>query len=190
VNLLRRSVAAIFLFLVAASLWAATGGSISGTISDPSGAVVEGATLSLVNTALQTAYQAASDRLGLYSFPNRPVGHYDLTITANGFGPQRGADLMVDTDSALRVDAMLQMGNRADAVTVTSDKIHLLDARVRQPDFQLSCLFLLAPIFSRLGVRPARQATSTRSLDEKYESGRVNLHSRLAGNISVCPGGF
>jgi hypothetical protein len=35
----RRSVAAIFLFLVAAPLWAATGGSISGTVSDPSGAV-------------------------------------------------------------------------------------------------------------------------------------------------------
>ena len=121
VNRLRRSVAAIVLFLVAAPLWAATGGSISGTVSDPSGAVVEGATLSLVNTALQTAYQATSDRLGFYSFPNLPVGHYDLTISASGFGTQRKADLMVDTDSALRVDTMLEMGARADAVTVISD---------------------------------------------------------------------
>src|ERR1700723_1958444 len=99
-----RSVAAVFLFLVAAPLWAATGGSISGTISDPSGAVVVGANLSLVNTALQTTYQATSDRLGFYSFPNLPVGHYDLTISASGFGTQRKVDLVVDTDSALRVD--------------------------------------------------------------------------------------
>jgi hypothetical protein len=121
-------VAAMFLFLVAGPLWSATGGSISGTVSDPSGAVVVGATLSLVNTALQTTYQAASDRLGFYSFPNLPVGHYDLTITASGFGTQRKADLMVDTDSALRVDAMLQMGNRADAVTVTSDTAAQVDS--------------------------------------------------------------
>jgi hypothetical protein len=123
-----RSVAAVYLFLVAAPLWAATGGSISGTISDPSGAVVEGAAVSLVNTALQTAYQAASDKLGFYSFPNLPVGHYDLTVSANGFGTQRKPDLMVDTDSALRVDAMLQMGNRADAVTVTSDTAAQVDS--------------------------------------------------------------
>jgi hypothetical protein len=80
-----------------------------------------GANLTLVNAALQTAYQATSDRLGFYSFPNLPVGHYDLTISASGFGTQRKADLMVDTDSALRVDTMLEMGARADAVTVTSD---------------------------------------------------------------------
>jgi Carboxypeptidase regulatory-like domain/TonB dependent receptor len=128
VNLLRRSAAAIFLFLVAAPLWAATGGSISGTISDPSGAVVAGANLSLVNTALQTGYQATSDRLGFYSFPNLPVGHYDLTISASGFGTQRKADLRVDTDSALRVDAMLEMGARADAVMVTSDTETQIDS--------------------------------------------------------------
>jgi carboxypeptidase family protein/TonB-dependent receptor-like protein len=128
VNLLRRWVAAIALFLVAAPLWAATGGSISGTISDPSGAVVTGANLSLVNTALQTGYQATSDRLGFYSFPNLPVGHYDLTISAIGFGTQRKADLRVDTDSALRVDAMLEMGGRADAVTVTSDTETQIDS--------------------------------------------------------------
>ena len=66
-------------------LCAATGGSISGTITDPSGAVIPGAALKLVNTAQQTIYQAVSDRQGLYSFPNLPVGHYDLTISAAGF---------------------------------------------------------------------------------------------------------
>ena len=73
----------------ALSLRAATGGSISGTVLDPSGAVVAAATLQLVNTAQQTNYHAVSDKQGLYSFPNLPVGHYDLTISAAGFAPQR-----------------------------------------------------------------------------------------------------
>jgi hypothetical protein len=101
--------------------YAAVGGSISGTVGDRSGAVVAGAMLKLINTAQQTTYQAISDKQGLYSFPNLPVGHYDLTTTATGFNPQRKADLKVDTDSAVRVDFSLEIGTQTDTVTVTSD---------------------------------------------------------------------
>jgi hypothetical protein len=109
------------LFLAALSMRAATGGSISGAVTDKSSAVVSGATLKLVNTAQQTAYQAASDKQGLYVFPNLPVGHYDLTISATGFSTQRKTNLTVDTDSAIRVDLALEIGERSDTVTVTSD---------------------------------------------------------------------
>ncbi|WP_433974365.1 carboxypeptidase regulatory-like domain-containing protein [Tunturiibacter lichenicola] len=109
------------LCLAALPVRAATGGSISGAVTDKSAAVIAGAILKLVNTAQQTAYQAVSDRQGLYVFPNLPVGHYDLTITANGFSSQRKTNLTVDTDSAIRVDAILEIGERSDTVTVTSD---------------------------------------------------------------------
>jgi hypothetical protein len=111
----------VYLFFAAISLFAAVGGSISGTVADKSGAVIAGATLKLINTAQQTTYQATSNKQGLYSFPNLPVGHYDLTTTANGFNPQRKADLKVDTDSAIRVDISLEIGTKNDTVTVTSD---------------------------------------------------------------------
>ena len=78
---------AVALSFLAVHAWAAVGGSISGTVADKSGAVVEGAILKLVNTAQQTIYQTISDKQGLYSFPNLPVGHYDLTTTATGFTP-------------------------------------------------------------------------------------------------------
>ena len=110
-----------FLFAASVSLWAAVGGSISGTVADQSGAVVSGATLKLVNTSQQTTYQTVSDGQGLYSFPNLPVGHYDLTIEANGFTPQRKTNLTVDTASAIRVDASLVVGSQSDTVTVTSE---------------------------------------------------------------------
>ncbi|MGA2538521.1 MAG: carboxypeptidase-like regulatory domain-containing protein [Terracidiphilus sp.] len=110
-----------FALIALAQAYAATGGSISGTVVDPSGAVVTGAELSLVNTAQQTVYKAASDRQGSYSFPNLPVGRYDLTISAKGFTTQRKANLTVDTDSAIRVDVAVAVGTRAETVTVTSD---------------------------------------------------------------------
>jgi len=101
--------AAGFLLLASISSWAATGGSISGSVADPSGAVFPGATLKLVNTAQQTAYQVVSDRQGLYSFPSLPVGHYDLTVEADGFTPERRTNLRVDTDSTLRVGVASEM---------------------------------------------------------------------------------
>ena len=79
-----------------------------------------GATLKLVNTAQQTIYQAVSDKQGLYSFPNLPVGHYDLTISATGFSTQRKTNLTVDTDSAIRVDVALVIGSQTASVLVTS----------------------------------------------------------------------
>ena len=101
-------------------LSAATGGSISGTVVDPGGAVVASAKLSLVNTAQHIDYQTTSDAKGLWSFPNLPVGQYNLTIMAAGFTPQHRMELRVDTDSALRVDAVLSIGTRSDTVTVSS----------------------------------------------------------------------
>jgi Carboxypeptidase regulatory-like domain/TonB dependent receptor len=115
------ALAIVYLFFAAISLFAAVGGSISGTVADKGGAVVAGAVLKLVNTAQQTTHHAISDKQGLYSFPNLPVGHYDLTIKASGFNPQRKADLTVDTDSAIRVDIALEIGVQTDTVTVTAD---------------------------------------------------------------------
>jgi hypothetical protein len=115
------NLALIILVAAALPLRAATGGSISGTVADPTGAVIPGAAVSLINTAQLTTYQAISDEAGFYSFPNLPVGHYDLTFSATGFTTRKRMDLAVDTDSALRVDATLSVGARSDAVVVTAD---------------------------------------------------------------------
>ncbi len=101
-------------------LGAATGGSISGVITDPSGAVIPGATLVLVNTARGTAYTVVSGSDGMYTFPNLPVGPYKLTITAPGFGPQERSGLAIDTDVAVEVDATLSLGKQSELLTVAS----------------------------------------------------------------------
>jgi hypothetical protein len=110
--------AAIAFVILAAGL-AAAGGSISGVIKDPSGALIPGARLTLTNTALKAAFKAASDAQGFYSFPALPVGRYDLTIAAAGFKTQQKTNLAADADAALRIDAVLQIGEQTDTVTVT-----------------------------------------------------------------------
>jgi hypothetical protein len=117
----------LFLLLGTVASRAATGGSISGSISDPSGAAIPGAALSLINDAQQTPYRTTSDRKGLYSFPDLPVGHYTLTIAANGFASQRRLNLTVDSDSAIRVDITLRIATQADAVTVSSESGYQVD---------------------------------------------------------------
>lgn len=90
-------------------------------VTDLSGAVVVGAQVTLINNALQTNYHTTSDKQGIYSFPNLPVGHYDLVAEATGFSTQRKTNLAVDTDSAQRVDVVLTVGERSDTVTVSAD---------------------------------------------------------------------
>jgi hypothetical protein len=109
------------LLLAAAPIYAASGGSISGTVTDPSGAVIVGATIKLVNTAQQTLWRTVTDKQGLYSFPDLPVGRYDLTITAAGFTGQKKTGISVDTDAAIRLDFALAVGGQSATVTVTSD---------------------------------------------------------------------
>lgn len=126
---MRRTKIAIFVVLLAVgvslmlicspvALWAAANGSISGTLEDPSGAVVPGASITLINAALKTEYKAISTGQGCYSFPALPVGHYNLTIEAAGFKTQTKANLAIDTDATLRVDAVLALERHSETVTV------------------------------------------------------------------------
>lgn len=103
-------------------LWAFAGASVSGTVKDPSGASIPNAHLTLVNATLKTAFKVISDPQGFYSFPAVPVGHYDLTIQAAGFQTQQKANLVVDTDASLRIDTVMEVGQRSEAVTVTESK--------------------------------------------------------------------
>jgi hypothetical protein len=100
---------------------AATGGSIAGVVSDPTGASIQSAALTLVNEAQHTTYRSLSDGQGRYNFPNLPVGHYALTVQSSGFATARREALAVDSDSALRVDFALDMGVQTQSVTVASD---------------------------------------------------------------------
>ena len=111
---------ALFVFGVGMSAWAVTGGSISGTLRDQSGAVIPGAKVTLLNLDLATTYRVTTDAQGFYSFPAVPVGRYELTIEAVGFTTQEKTGLQVDADSAIRVDETLEVRGQVDTLSVSA----------------------------------------------------------------------
>ena len=115
--------------LVLPCLWALAAGSLSGVVKDLTGAAIPHATLTIINIALKTEFKASSDSQGFYSFPALPVGHYDLSIEAPGFQTQRKTNLVVDTDAALRIDTVMEVSQRAEAVTVTDSAEAVTSAR-------------------------------------------------------------
>jgi hypothetical protein len=117
----------IFMVTICTTLWAwpGVGGSISGTVKDSTGAVVPGAAVSVTNTETSVHQTVNTDNRGSYTFPVLPVGHYDVEITRPGFKPYRRTGVMLDTDSAILVDVVLQPGERIDSVTVSDSAVHV-----------------------------------------------------------------
>jgi len=116
----RSAVAAVVLLFMAAGLMSAAGGSLSGVLKDPTGAVISGGKLTLVNVNTKAQFTTTSDASGLYSFPALPVGKYDLTIEATGFKPQKKTNIAIDTDAAVTLDADLAMGEASETITVSA----------------------------------------------------------------------
>jgi hypothetical protein len=97
---------------------AATTGSISGTLKDPSGAVIPGVTLIATNMAQGIQNKTTSDDKGYYIFPSLPVGRYDLQAQVEGFRTVKRSGLVIDADSALHVDLTVEMIEKIEEVTV------------------------------------------------------------------------
>ena len=122
-------------FLAAASLvllpcialvtWAGVGGSISGDVKDASGAAIPGAAVTATNTSTGVQQATTTDDRGSYSFLSLPVGHYDIEVTRAGFKPYRRADVVIDVNSTLVVDAALEIGEKTDTVTVNESAAHV-----------------------------------------------------------------
>ncbi len=76
---------AVILLFGAALAWAAITGSISGVVSDPSGAVVGGATVTATETQTGVRTEISTDSKGFYNFPALPIGTYTVEVRAAGF---------------------------------------------------------------------------------------------------------
>jgi hypothetical protein len=105
--------------------WASIAGSISGIVTDPSGAVVPGATVIATNTQTGVKTTVTTDAKGFYSLPALPVGTYDLQVSQIGFKTYTESGLVINANSALRVDATLSVGTINEKVEVSTDAVHV-----------------------------------------------------------------
>ena len=107
-------------FLFALSTFAQSDrGTITGTVSDPAGAVVAAAAIEAKNVATGAVYQAASSATGNYTIAQLPAGAYQLSITVPGFKKFIRNGLVVEVAGTLRIDAALEVGTASESVTVT-----------------------------------------------------------------------
>ncbi|GAC1435179.1 MAG: hypothetical protein NVS1B11_19910 [Terriglobales bacterium] len=105
--------------------WAAITGTISGIITDPSGAVVPGVTVIVINKATGAQSTATTDDRGFYSFPSLAIGNYDLTSSHDGFRNFQENGVLINVNSAVRIDIKLQLGGVTNTVTVNSDTLQI-----------------------------------------------------------------
>ena len=121
----RSLVASAFFLLLAAHSWAGAGGSVSGTVKDVSGAVVANARVTATDLATGVQHKLATNGHGYYFFPDLPVGRYDLTIQAAGFKTYQRTGTTINANSAVVVDAVLQVGGPTQAVSVSESAAHV-----------------------------------------------------------------
>ena len=111
-------------FLAAPTVTAQTfRGTILGTVTDPSGAVVSGAKVTVRNvaTGLERTTETSAD--GSYSVPELPIGTYTVTITQSGFQTAVTTGVVVDVASERRVDAALKAGQVSTTVEVSGETL-------------------------------------------------------------------
>jgi hypothetical protein len=123
----RLLVALVFglILLLSGQLIAGVTASISGTVTDASGAVVVGATVTATNVETSVATTQTTNGQGFYSFQALPLGKYTLDVQQTGFKSYRQTGLVVDVNSALVVDVPLQVGTTSERVEVTSAALHV-----------------------------------------------------------------
>ena len=104
---------------VAAALAQGNRGSITGTVTDPAGAVVVDAAVKGRNIDTGALYPTVTTSTGNYTLSELPPGNYEVTFTAPGFKTLNRGPLDVGARQILRIDGTLEVGTASDSVTVT-----------------------------------------------------------------------
>src|SRR6476659_6890697 len=97
-----------------------TGGAVTGTILDPNGGAVVGATVVLKDKARGTEHTAETTSSGSYSFPNVPTGTYTVSVTASGFSEASG-EVVVSLNQTATANVTLSVASATAIVNVTSE---------------------------------------------------------------------
>jgi hypothetical protein len=121
----RRFLLILLLFIPVFCWGQSMNATISGTVSDASGAVVPGAEVTLTNVARNVSVKTTSASDGLYSFPNLVPGTYELKVTAAGFKPVVQRNIEVTVSQLARNDVRLEVGTDVQTVEVQAEAAQL-----------------------------------------------------------------
>src|SRR5215475_360096 len=148
-----------------------TTASLRGVISDPTGAVIPGAVVSLANTGTGFKRQSLTNEEGVYQFLQAPPGTYQVTVEKTGFttASRDGVQLQVNTPGTL--DLRMEIGSTTDVVNVEADatSINTVDASIGNPfseqqvrQLPLGTRNVVELLSLQVGVTPAGEVLGAR----------------------------
>ena len=122
-----RALSVILLFLAASigSAQVAGTGTLQGSVTDPTGAVIPGATVTISNVSTNVKHTLASDSAGAYVFPNIDPGTYNVTVTAPGFQTYVKSGNVLEVGSNIAVNVALTIGSQEQKIEVKAEGLAL-----------------------------------------------------------------
>jgi hypothetical protein len=120
-NVASAVVALMFMAFSASGLYGQGYGSISGTVTDPSGASVSSATVTAIQTQTGRETVITSGSQGDFVFPTLPPSVYSLSVSATGFQSYTQTDIVLQADQKLTANVRLKIGAATETVTVTGE---------------------------------------------------------------------
>jgi len=108
------------------SLWAQTTADLTGTVTDPTRAMVAGAAVQVERTETGLTRSATTDNRGVFNLAALPAGSYRMTVTRQGFATEVVSDITLTLDRTVSLDVALKLGSAAEQVAV-SGEVPLID---------------------------------------------------------------
>src|SRR5262249_25883544 len=102
-------------------------GTLNGTVADPAGAMVPGATVVATNNATSVESRTTTTSSGDYTLPYLPAGTYTIRVQAPGFRPATAENVILRVAQVMTIDIKLEVGGVNEQVVVT-DKPELLES--------------------------------------------------------------
>ena len=100
-------------------------GTIVGNVTDPTGAAVPAATVTVINKGTNEKWNAKTSGQGTYTVAQLPVGSYELNIEAPNFKKYIATNVVVHTSTNTELNATLQLGSTAETVTVEANAVQV-----------------------------------------------------------------
>ena len=110
-----------WLFLICRLTSAQTLGEITGDVTDPSGAAVPSAVVTVTNMATNLSRQTKTNTAGLYVFPDLVPGTYEVKVAASGFDTMVKTNIVLEVQQTARIDFAVQVGHSTQTVDVAAN---------------------------------------------------------------------
>src|SRR5262245_51930793 len=127
----------------------AAAGSIEGTVTDETGAVLPGALVTIKNPATGVARETTTDGGGRFRAPLLPVGTYEVTTSLSGFATTHRSGLVLTIGEVLRVDLGMKVAGAQEEVTVSAEAPLVEAGRTQQSSTVAERLVANLPVNGR-----------------------------------------